>query len=304
MADVPVIQSEASSSVLATEIQSLNCLSKRQRKKQLKRERCLANRQEKRKMEKLKRKLRHRREVEAGTPRSAPSRKQLKQVSMASSPNKQRLVVDMAYDDLMTDKDISKAVQQLSYCYSGNRRSPTPLQFFIANFNGKSRMLFDGIEGYNNWDVNIRREDYAELFPMESIVYLTSESPNTLEELDADKVYVIGGLVDHNHHKGLCLRLAEERGISHARLPIDKHLLMSTRKVLSINHVFEIILHYTESRDWRNALLKVIPKRKNPALKPSDQPRLDDCNGEKDSATKRDLKKNNSSTSCSSTVDS
>lgn len=52
-----------------------------------------------------------------------------------------------------------------------------------------------------------------------------------LSELDDSKVYVIGGLVDHNSQKGLCFELAKERGYGHARLPIDEFVKMKTRKV-------------------------------------------------------------------------
>lgn len=50
-------------------------------------------------------------------------------------------------------------------------------------------------------DISIRKEHYSEVLAKAELVYLTSDSPNVLEELDPQKAYVIGGLVDHNHHK-------------------------------------------------------------------------------------------------------
>lgn len=56
-------------------------------------------------------------------------------------------------------------------------------------------------------DIHIRTEHYTEVVSREELVYLTSDSPNVLTELDPKKAYVIGGLVDHNHHK---VRLASD----------------------------------------------------------------------------------------------
>lgn len=53
-------------------------------------------------------------------------------------------------------------------------------------------------------DIQIRTEHYSELIKKEDLVYLTSDSPDILSELDEKKAYVIGGLVDHNHHKVNC----------------------------------------------------------------------------------------------------
>ena len=40
------------------------------------------------------------------------------------------------------------------------------------------------------------------------LVYLTADSPNTITQLEKGKVYILGGLVDRNAHKGLCFRKA------------------------------------------------------------------------------------------------
>ena len=49
---------------------------------------------------------------------------------------------------------------------------------------------------------------YVDMFPREKLVYLTAESPHTLCALEPDKVYIIGGLVDHNRLKGACYNKA------------------------------------------------------------------------------------------------
>jgi len=41
---------------------------------------------------------------------------------------------------------------------------------------------------------------------------------------------------------------------------------MSSRHVLTVNQVLEIMLRWLESRDWEKALISVIPKRKLPEL--------------------------------------
>lgn len=236
-------------------------LSKRQQKLLLKRQQWLDNKADRRVVQKMKRKQKRREKLECGKD-TGPSRKKLKSNTMKNSLCKIRVAVDCSFDDLMVDKDINKLGQQLQYCYSSNRRAKEPLQLYLTSINGKTKDRLDRVGDYRGWDIQTDSKSYREIFIKNEIVYLTSDSPNVLQSLTPDKVYVIGGLVDHNHHKSLCYNLAIENEVSHAQLPIGDYIQLSSRKVLTVNHVFEILLRYTETESWKEAFFQVIPKRK------------------------------------------
>lgn len=103
-----------------------------------------------------------------------------------------------------------------------------------------------------------------------SIVYLSSDSPNTLTSLLPHASYIIGGIVDKNRHKGLCYARAQALGIPTAKLPIGEYMTMNSRTVLTVNHVVEIMLRWLEEGDWGIAFDRVIPKRKGGVLKGKD----------------------------------
>lgn len=103
-----------------------------------------------------------------------------------------------------------------------------------------------------------------------SIVYLTSESPHTLDRLEANTSYIVGGIVDKNREKGLCYNRAKEHKVRTAKLPIGEFMAMQSRFVLTTNQVVEIMAKWLECGDWGQAFMEVIPKRKGGILKGED----------------------------------
>lgn len=255
--------------------QQTEAMSKRQRKRlqkhQLFVERRKVKRKEKKERKKAqKRKLQEEGETEEGQasasvdecPKKTKFTTKLKSMS-SDDASSLRIAIDLSFDDLMSDRDIHKLWKQVQRTYSINRRAKHPVQFYLTSFGGRSKTILEEIKcNYGNWDVHIKTEPYSDVFSQEDVVYLTSDSPNVLSEVDESKAYIIGGLVDHNHHKGLCYELAVQRGIAHAQLPITEFVKLNSRKVITVNQVFEILLVFTETKDWREAFFKVIPARK------------------------------------------
>lgn len=170
------------------------------------------------------------------------------------------VAIDCKYDHLMSDQDLTKLGKQVAWCYKVNRRCEHPVQYHLCGLSQNLRSHLDPTHG--NWDVHYHDSLESTTTDQSNLVYLTAESDYVLEKLDPGLVYIIGGLVDHNHQKGYCHQLAEKQQIKTARLPLSENVDMKTRRVLTVNHVFEILVAFRSTQDWKSAILKVLPTKK------------------------------------------
>lgn len=222
------------------------------------------------------------RKREAGEPVSEDEQPRKRAKTMIAEPFGARIVVDLGFDDMMTDKEIVSLTSQLAYTYSANRKASHPFSSLLfTSFNARTRERLErqSNAAYQRW-IGTEWWDgsYEELWddatsapavsPKQKcektkVVYLTADAEDELSELKEDEVYIIGGICDHNRYKSLCEDKAKGQSIRSARLPIGKYLAeMTTRKVLTVNQVFEILLEWVATKDWSEALYSVVPKRK------------------------------------------
>lgn len=224
----------------------------------------------KREQEKMKRK-KFRQDLKS---KGLPVKKlKVKKVKMSESSNKVIVVIDCNFNHLMNDDDIKKLRKQIHRCYSVNRSSSNPVQLYISSFCGRLKEEFEkNSDGFQNWDINFTEKHYLEEFEefvkKKRVIYLTYDSDESLPETSViasdpeSTVYVVGGLVDHNSHKGLTQNLASEKRINTAKLPIDDFFQMVASRVLTVNQCFEIMLLASNGNSWKDSFLSVIPKRK------------------------------------------
>lgn len=199
-----------------------------------------------------------------------------------------QVCMDCSFENQMTKKEINSLAQQIRYSYSRIRRSDYPCILTITSLAQDSGTIkhlknVQGFEDWSQWGIFDTTPDSLEQYfdgkempptddshaprrrpRLSDLVYLTSDSEHTLQDLDDSKVYVIGGIVDRNRLRRAAITRAEALGIATARLPIERHLQeMHSTRVLTCNHVLEILLCYRKhGRDWKKALMEVLPSRK------------------------------------------
>ena len=97
------------------------------------------------------------------------------------------------------------------YSYNTNKRAQNPANLFISGI--KKGEVIDTLLNkscYQNWIANFIDGQYIDHMKKEELVYLTADSPNTIDKLDETKVYIIGGIVDRNRYPNLTFDKAEK----------------------------------------------------------------------------------------------
>lgn len=273
-------QFDAPDKTVATELKRLPVCHNRSQKKRLKQELAMQRkkemRKEKRQLQKLKMKEKAKKEKKEAMvqPTRKELREEIKSKLEAAMICGQRICIDLSMENTMTSKEKNKLAQQLCRLYGVNKKADTPAHVYFAGFDKNGELYqecIQKIDGFEKYQVEMTEVPVLELFDTNDIIYLTPDATDMLEELDKDKVYVIGGIVDESVIKNLSKQRADAANIPTYRLPIDRYMRRKDQihfsQILAINQVFEILVTYLSSKNWRAALSRGVPERKGYVLK-------------------------------------
>jgi len=179
------------------------------------------------------------------------------------------ILIDCEFGDLMSKpKEWSSFSKQLRFVYERNCKTTTPFKLTFTGLDGEfGEFVRRTNGGSENWHVVRETRTIREMLEDDAeertrFVYLTGDSEHELSALEDGKVYVVGGFIDRNRHKGLTLNKARELGVAHARLPISEHLQLRGSYVLTVNQTTDVLTSYRELEDWGKAMESVVPLRK------------------------------------------
>lgn len=269
-------QSDAPDKAVATELKRLPRSQKKRLKQELATQRKKEIRKEKRQLQKLKMKEKAKEEKKEAMVQLSRKelREEIKSKLEAAMICGQRICIDLSMENTMTSKEKSKLAQQLCRLYGVNKKADMPAHVYFAGFDKNGELYqecIQKIDGFEKYQVEMTEVPVLELFDSNDIIYLTPDATDMLEDLDKDKVYVIGGIVDESIIKNLSKQRADAANIPTYRLPIDRYMKKKDQihfsQVLAINQVFEILVTYLSSKNWRAALSRGVPERKGYVLK-------------------------------------
>ncbi|KAM9330655.1 tRNA methyltransferase 10 homolog B [Gastrophryne carolinensis] len=243
------------------------CYSRNVLRKQRHWEKIVMAKKSKRKQEKERRKANQSANPDTGASQQQHSKKFLKALTrerlLEAKKEGPRLCIDLSMTDHMSKKELGRLAAQIRRLYGSNKKAAKPFWLYLTGF-VESSLIYDECvrmnDGFVNYLVESTEDCFLDLFPLESIIYLTPDSENVLVDFDPCKVYVLGGLVDESIQKKVTYHKAKENGLQTARLPIQEYMVKNNNlknfhsEILAINQVFDVLCTYHETRSWPKAL--------------------------------------------------
>ncbi|XP_065735235.1 tRNA methyltransferase 10 homolog B isoform X3 [Phocoena phocoena] len=165
--------------------------------------------------------------------------------------------------------ELSRLAGQIRRLYGSNKKADRPFWICLTGFTTDSPLYEECLrmnDGFSSYLLDITEEDCFSLFPLETLVYLTPDSEHALEDVDLNKVYILGGLVDESIQKKVTFQKAQEHSVKTARLPIQEYMV---RRQNGKNYHSEILAINQETQNWPEALKKGVSSRKGYTLQNS-----------------------------------
>jgi tRNA (guanine9-N1)-methyltransferase len=176
------------------------------------------------------------------------------------------ILLDCDFYDIMTEKERASIAVQITHSYSIVKKITTrPMPLTLCGVHDDLRARLQKHSGFDQWNIEVYPHKLeADPRPKANFIYLTADAEEeiSIDALTKDDVLVIGGFVDRNRHKGLTFEKARTLGIRSAKLPLAEFIHLISSQVLAVNHVVEILANAYSTRDWEQAVKKVVPDRK------------------------------------------
>ena len=163
------------------------------------------------------------------------------------------IIIDCKWDELHNERNHKSLAQQIMQSYGYNKASEKPVHMYVTGISAKFKEHLDKLNTHAWMGATfVQEDDYFDLpyFKVgtasegvqKQLVYLSSDADEVLDELDERCAYIIGGIVDRNKHKGIAHNKAVRQGVRTVKLPITEHLKLHATHVLTVNHVFQLLL--------------------------------------------------------------
>lgn len=180
-----------------------------------------------------------------------------------------RVAIDCSLESTMSDKELHRLVTQFKLC-SGLLSDGVCLHVTGLRSGGRLQHSLGTLwPSHTSHPFCMTETLHHEYFSPAHLIYLSPDSDNTLEAVEQDKVYVLGGVVDLTIIKRLTEYHASKAGLVTAKLPVHKYMerTKTASLCLPINQVLGMLLEVYSGRGWGQVLEEYLPKRKGFVLK-------------------------------------